>query len=137
MSCFCRSIDRKDISWHQCILHYFHFQKDNSKQMSKLCPTCTSVCDLCPNGLYWEQDSRFGLYDAALVQGICTTRTIPFLMYCLLSGIFILQSALLKYFAFDGIQICRNYPTISHKIMIYNHNYCLVDLLSLMALNMT
>ena len=96
MNCFCKSIDRKDISWHQCIFHYFHFPKDNSKQMSKLCPTCTSVCDLCPNGLYWEQDSRFGLYDAALVQGICTTRTIPFLMYCLLSCIFILMKTKTK-----------------------------------------
>ena len=42
--------------------------------MSKICPTCTSVCDLCQNGLYWEQDSRFGLYNVAIIQGTYTCK---------------------------------------------------------------
>ena len=48
------------------------YPKDNSNQMSKICPTCTSVCDLCQNNLYWQQDSRFGLYNVALIQGTYT-----------------------------------------------------------------
>ena len=50
---------------------------DNSNQMAKICPTCVSVCDLCRNSLFWEQDSRFGLYEMAIVQG---TRYIPTVM---------------------------------------------------------
>ena len=55
-----------------CCPFNYSLSKDNSNQMSKICPTCTSVCDLCQNGLYWKQDSRFGLYDVDLIQGTST-----------------------------------------------------------------
>lgn len=38
-------------------------------QMTKVCPDCTSVCDLCRNNLYWRRDSALGITDAPLVKG--------------------------------------------------------------------
>ena len=38
-------------------------------QMTKVCHTCTPVCDLCKNNLYWRRDSALGITDAPLVKG--------------------------------------------------------------------
>ena len=42
---------------------------DNPIQMTKICPTCTSVCDLCRNGFFWRQDSSLGLLDVNIIGG--------------------------------------------------------------------
>ena len=46
---------------------YYHV--DNSMQMTKVCPHCVSICDLCQNNLYWRQDSTLGVKDVPLVKG--------------------------------------------------------------------
>ena len=45
------------------------YHADNPIQMTKICPTCTSVCDLCRNGFFWRQDSSLGLVDVNIIGG--------------------------------------------------------------------
>ena len=53
---------RNDVSW-------LVPPADNPIQMTKICPTCTSVCDLCRNGFFWRQDSSLGLLDVNIIGG--------------------------------------------------------------------
>ncbi|XP_059090756.1 voltage-dependent calcium channel subunit alpha-2/delta-2-like isoform X2 [Tigriopus californicus] len=60
----------QDISRQQSGVHIpiEIYEGYNPIQMTKICPTCTSVCDLCQNNLFWRQESRFAIQETYIIR---------------------------------------------------------------------